>query len=41
VFVHPASKMYISSVHDDEQVETACSVALAAMRVLRDHQLLS
>jgi len=41
VFVHPASKMYISSVHDDEQVETACSAALAAMRVLRDHQLLS
>jgi glutamate-1-semialdehyde aminotransferase len=41
VFVHPASKMYISSVHDDEQIETASSAALAAMRVLRDRQLLS
>ena len=41
VFVHPASKMYISSMHDDDQIETACSAALAAMRVLRDRQLLS
>jgi glutamate-1-semialdehyde 2,1-aminomutase len=41
VFVHPASKMYISSVHDDDQIETACSAALAEMRVLRDRRLLS
>jgi glutamate-1-semialdehyde 2,1-aminomutase len=41
VFVHPASKMYLSTVHDDEQIDTACRAAFDAMRVIRDHGLLS
>ena len=41
VFVHPASKMYVSTVHDDEQIDTACRAAFDAMQVIRDHGLLS
>ena len=41
VFVHPASKMYISSAHDDAQIEIACGAAVAAMRTLRERRLLS
>jgi glutamate-1-semialdehyde 2,1-aminomutase len=40
VFVHPASKLYISTVHTDNQVEFACKAAYEAMRTVRDSGLL-
>jgi glutamate-1-semialdehyde 2,1-aminomutase len=40
VFVHPASKIYISTAHNDDQVEVACNAAYAAMRSIRDQGLL-
>jgi glutamate-1-semialdehyde 2,1-aminomutase len=40
VFVHPASKIYISTVHTDDQVEVACNAAYAAMRSIRDRGLI-
>jgi glutamate-1-semialdehyde 2,1-aminomutase len=41
LFVHPASKMYVSTVHDDDQIETACRASFEAMRVIRDNGLLT
>jgi glutamate-1-semialdehyde 2,1-aminomutase len=40
IFVHPASKIYISTAHDYDQVEVACNAAYEAMRVIRDRGLL-
>jgi glutamate-1-semialdehyde 2,1-aminomutase len=40
VFVHPASKIYISTVHTGDQVEVACNAAYAAMRSIRDRGLI-
>jgi glutamate-1-semialdehyde 2,1-aminomutase len=40
VFVHPASKIYISTAHTGDQVEVACNAAYAAMRSIRDRGLL-
>jgi glutamate-1-semialdehyde 2,1-aminomutase len=40
LFVNPGSKLYVSTVHDDEQIETACRAAEAAMRAVRDRGLL-
>jgi glutamate-1-semialdehyde 2,1-aminomutase len=40
IFVHPASKIYISTAHSDDQVEVACNVAYEAMRSIRDRGLL-
>jgi glutamate-1-semialdehyde 2,1-aminomutase len=40
IFVHPASKLYISTVHTEAQVEIACKAAFAAMREVRDRGLL-
>jgi glutamate-1-semialdehyde 2,1-aminomutase len=35
-FVHPASKMYLSSAHSEAQIEAAGRAAFAAMRAVRD-----
>jgi glutamate-1-semialdehyde 2,1-aminomutase len=40
LFVHPASKIYISTAHTDEQIEGACAKAYEAMRAIRDNGLL-
>jgi glutamate-1-semialdehyde 2,1-aminomutase len=40
IFVHPASKIYISTAHSDDQVEIACNAAYEAMRSIRDRGLL-
>jgi glutamate-1-semialdehyde 2,1-aminomutase len=40
IFVHPASKLYISTAHSDDQVEVACNAAYEAMRAIRDRGLL-
>jgi glutamate-1-semialdehyde 2,1-aminomutase len=40
MFVHPASKLYVSTVHTDEQIELACEAAYNAMRTVRDNGLL-
>jgi len=40
-FVHPASKMYVSTVHGDDEIEIACRAAFEAMRVIRDDGLLT
>lgn len=39
VFVYPGVKMYISTAHDDEAIETTCKAAFEAMRVVRDKGL--
>jgi glutamate-1-semialdehyde 2,1-aminomutase len=41
LFVHPASKMYVSAVHTDDQIEIACNAAFEAMRTVRDDGLLA
>ena len=41
VFVHPASKMYVSSVHDDDQIELTCRHAHEAMRAVQERGLLA
>jgi glutamate-1-semialdehyde 2,1-aminomutase len=41
LFVHPASKMYVSTVHDDDEIEAACRAADGAMRAIRDKGLLA
>ena len=40
IFVHPASKMYISIAHSEAQIETAGKAAFEAMRVVRDAELI-
>jgi glutamate-1-semialdehyde 2,1-aminomutase len=40
IFVHPASKLYISTAHNHDQVEVACNAAYEAMRSIRDRGLL-
>jgi glutamate-1-semialdehyde 2,1-aminomutase len=40
IFVHPASKLYISTAHHHDQVEVACNAAYEAMRSIRDRGLL-
>jgi hypothetical protein len=40
IFVHPASKLYISTAHNHDQVEVACKAAYEAMRSIRDRGLL-
>jgi glutamate-1-semialdehyde 2,1-aminomutase len=40
LFVHPGSKLYISTAHTDEQIEGACTTAYEAMRAVRDNGLL-
>jgi glutamate-1-semialdehyde 2,1-aminomutase len=40
IFVHPASKLYISTTHNHDQVEVACNAAYEAMRSIRDRGLL-
>ena len=40
IFVHPASKIYISTAHNYHQVEVACNAAYEAMRAIRDRGLL-
>lgn len=40
LFVHPASKMYVSSVHTEAQLEAAAQAAHEAMRAVRDAGLL-
>jgi hypothetical protein len=39
IFVHPASKIYISTAHNYDQVEVACKAAYEAMRSIRDRGL--
>ena len=41
LFVHPASKMYISTAHHDDHIESACRASFEAMRVIRDRGLLT
>jgi glutamate-1-semialdehyde 2,1-aminomutase len=36
IFVHPASKLYMSIAHTDEQIELACTASYEAMRTIRD-----
>ena len=36
LFVHPASKMYMSSAHSEAQIEAAGRAAYEAMRAVRD-----
>ncbi|MFI4986500.1 MAG: aspartate aminotransferase family protein [Alphaproteobacteria bacterium] len=36
IFAHPASKLYVSTVHSDAQIERTCKAALEAMRAVRD-----
>jgi glutamate-1-semialdehyde 2,1-aminomutase len=40
IFVHPASKLYVSTVHDHDHVEVACKAAYDALRAVRDKGLL-
>lgn len=40
LFVHPASKLYVSTAHTAEQIEFACKAAYEAMRTIRDGGLL-
>lgn len=40
IFAHPASKLYLSTAHDDQHIEMLCTVAHEAMRVVRDKGLL-
>lgn len=40
VFVHPASKLYVSTAHSGDQIELACKAAYEAMRTIRDSGLL-
>jgi glutamate-1-semialdehyde 2,1-aminomutase len=39
IFVHPASKLYLSIAHTDEQIELACAASYEAMRTIRDNGL--
>lgn len=39
IFVHPASKLYMSIAHTDEQIELACTASYEAMRTIRDNGL--
>jgi glutamate-1-semialdehyde 2,1-aminomutase len=39
IFVHPASKLYMSIAHTDQQVELACTASYEAMRTIRDNGL--
>lgn len=39
IFVHPASKLYISIAHTDQQIELACTASYDAMRTIRDNGL--
>jgi glutamate-1-semialdehyde 2,1-aminomutase len=39
IFVHPASKLYMSIAHTDEQIELACTASYEAMRAIRDKGL--
>jgi glutamate-1-semialdehyde 2,1-aminomutase len=41
LFVHPASKMYVSTAHTDAQVDAACTAAHEAMRAVRDKGMLA
>jgi glutamate-1-semialdehyde 2,1-aminomutase len=41
LFVHPASKLYVSTAHDGDQIETACRACFDAMRAVRDAGLLT
>ena len=36
IFAHPASKMYVSTVHNDALIERTCKAAYEAMRTVRD-----
>lgn len=40
IFAHPASKLYMSTAHTDQQIETLCAAAHDAMRTVRDKGLL-
>ncbi len=40
VFVHPASKMYVSSAHTDAQIETVAKAGHGALQAVRDAGLL-
>ena len=40
IFVHPASKLYMSTAHTDDQLELACKASYEAMRTIRDNGLL-
>ena len=40
MFVHPASKLYMSTMHSETQIEAACAAAFEAMRTVRDAGLL-
>lgn len=40
IFVHPASKLYMSTAHTDEQLEIASKASYEAMRTIRDNGLL-
>jgi glutamate-1-semialdehyde 2,1-aminomutase len=40
IFVHPASKLYMSTAHTDDQLELACKASYEAMRTVRDNGLL-
>jgi hypothetical protein len=41
LFVHPASKLYVSTVHSDDQIQIACDAAYEAMRTIRDNRYLT
>jgi len=36
IFVHPASKLYVSTAHTEEQLDSTLEAALEAMRTIRD-----
>lgn len=40
LFLHPASKLYVSTAHTGDQIERACKAAGEAMRAVRDARLL-
>ena len=40
LFLHPASKLYVSTAHTGDQIEFACKAAYEAMRTIRDNGLI-